>query len=112
MVKLIDAMVLWDSCMIRVIDHARQTPEDKERYRGFCSAGACYKTWARTTDSARASHVLALFNRIVEVDRFPAKQVHEAFLGIEEYAEFHDPCIHVDANPFWKAYWSFEGDRR
>ena len=114
MVKLIDAMILWDKQhldsdrgpAVKVVNHTTQ--EQVQCYRYLTSSvGCCYRNWATVTDLERAACVLSLFNQIVIKDGIPADQVHAAFMEIDEYAEFQDDVRNPD-NPFWRlAYEAF-----
>lgn len=118
MIKLIDAMVLWndsrrsssvkddEALRIKVVIHSDFKGNEEYRYLGkHWGASSC--TWESNSPEQRAAALLSLFNMIVAQGQLPADEVHKSFLDIIEYEQFHNPKNYneeVYTNPFWRIY--------
>ena len=112
MIKLENAMVLWNSDLsevthpgsqrIAVVNHG-----DDNRALNFLhkSMGACWSGWKKIDTKRQAAHFMALFTQIVGRDGVPGKDAHAEFMKIEEYREW----VSQGTGPFSDVYWAWSG---
>jgi hypothetical protein len=120
--KLIETMILWNSKgrhkfaelpIVKAVVHCGDEAQKYDYLRK--SLGACMGGWKSSTPLARATHILSLFHQMIIRDNISPADVHNAFMEIDEYREFHkNPEGDEDAeedNPFKQAYWAFAANR-
>lgn len=80
--KAKDAMILWDSKRVpsvKVVALGRDDP------RYTYSGGAAYTAWRTASGKELAQWMLGDFMRLTVECGLPAKEVHGAFMSIDEY---------------------------